>query len=184
MWVRNGQPELNATKSASALDIAWSAGIWEGEGCIRLLRKRGVEVTVVQKDTELLYRLRDWFGGSIRPQGTKSGCSVWSLCGDRARLFIALIFPYLTARRRKQVDAAGALEFMSGESTCGMSQEQINERLYVYYQADTKKKWRSPEFWRSEEFREKNRESMRRYRARKREEAKQIQESAKVVSIA
>jgi hypothetical protein len=103
---RPNKPELDATKVPTALDIAWSAGIYEGEGTCRLCghTKRGFMVSVAQKDPELLYRLRDWFGGSIRGV-SKSGCHNWEICGDRARIFVALIYAVLTSRRKIQADA-------------------------------------------------------------------------------
>src|SRR5271170_6920004 len=107
MYVRPGRPDLDATKVPSLIDIAWSAGIYEGEGCCRLAgkTKRGLMIQVAQKDPELLYRLRDWFGGSVK----FAHCSTvpadqqvysWSACGDRARIFLALIYSFMTARRK------------------------------------------------------------------------------------
>lgn len=51
---RPNRPDLDATKVPSALDIAWAAGIYEGEGCARLCGrgKRSFAVHVVQKEPQ------------------------------------------------------------------------------------------------------------------------------------
>jgi hypothetical protein len=142
---RPNRPELDATKVPTAIDIAWSAGIYEGEGCCHLAGgkgKRGLMAAVGQKDPELLYRLRDWFGGSIR-KGSSNGFTIhyWSICGDRARIFIALIYGYMTARRKGQIDAAGALEFLDGVHSDGMSIQELKDKLASLYQKHRKTTW-------------------------------------------
>lgn len=140
MWIKGNNPELDATKVPSTIDIAWSAGIYEGEGSCRLCgkTKRGFMVSVAQKDPELLYRLRDWFGGSIQDQNPKHECFVWNACGDRARIFIALIYDVMTVRRKGQIDATGSLDFLSGTSPSGLNIAQLKSMLFEYYE---KEKW-------------------------------------------
>jgi hypothetical protein len=140
-WTRPNRPELDATKIPSAIDIAWSAGIYEGEGTCRLCghTKRGFMVSLPQKDPELLYWLRDWFGGSIRGE-SKSGCHTWEICGDRARIFIALIYGFLTARRKTQVDATNALEFLQGKSTNGLSMDFLKNCLLSFYEEERERR--------------------------------------------
>ena len=140
-WTRPNKPELEATKIPTATDIAWSAGIYEGEGTCRLCghTKRGFMVTVPQKDPELLYWLRDWFGGSIRGLN-KSGCHSWEICGDRARIFIALIYEFLTARRKGQVDATNSLEFLKGKSTSGLSMDFLKNSLLSFYEEERERR--------------------------------------------
>jgi hypothetical protein len=142
---RPNRPELEATKIPTAIDIAWSAGIYEGEGCCRNCGKgkRGFMISVGQKDPELLYRLRDWFGGNIQDQSPKHDFRLWNACGDRARIFIALIYGYMTARRRSQIDSTGALDFLDGESSVGMSLQELNNRLELLYQKHRETNWSS-----------------------------------------
>ena len=62
----NISPRLEPTKVPSELDIAWAAGVYEGEGSIcEPTPTASARIAVAQKDTEILYRLRDWFGGSV-----------------------------------------------------------------------------------------------------------------------
>ncbi len=141
MSIRPNYAELNATKTPSAIDIAWAAGIYEGEGTCRLSGKkgklgRGLSVSVPQKDPELLYRLRDWFGGSVNPPyGNINPCYKWDICGDRARVFLALCYPVLTACRRAQVDATSGLEFMGGRLTDGISMPDLRSLLEAFSQS-------------------------------------------------
>lgn len=128
MGFRRKVDQLEPTKVPSALDVAWAAGIYEGEGCCQdyHTRKR-VTARVTQKDPELLYSLRELFGGSVVGQGNK--CQVWLVCGDRARYFLALIYPRLTARRKAQVDMNGALSFLGGSDPAILSSAQIHTLL-------------------------------------------------------
>jgi hypothetical protein len=133
-WTRPNNPALDATKVPTAIDIAWSAGIYEGEGTCRLCGKgkRGFMISIVQKDPELLYRMRDWFGGSIGPL-TKSGCYTLSICGDRARLFAGLIYGFMTARRKAQIDATGAFDVFSSVSPVGLNIAQLQSLMDGFY---------------------------------------------------
>lgn len=108
---------LDATRIPSDIEIAWAAGVYEGEGsCVRTGPKsNSFSVTISQKDPELLYRLREMFGGSVffRYQGKQRfTVYTWVLCGTRARIFLAAIFPWLTARRKIQIEATSAKEFL------------------------------------------------------------------------
>lgn len=144
MWTKGNKPELDATKVPTALDIAWSAGIYEGEGSCRLCgkTKRGFMVSVAQKDPELLYRLRDWFGGSIQDQNPNHECYVWNACGDRARIFIALVYDVMTSRRKSQIEATGALDFLRGTYPAGLSIVHLKSIMFEYYEQE---KWSKTE---------------------------------------
>jgi hypothetical protein len=135
MWVRGNKPELAPTKVPSAIDIAWSAGIYEGEGCCRLCgrTKRGFMASVAQKDPEILYRMRDWFGGNVRGNGAEYTAYTWDICGDYSRIFMALIYGFMSARRKTQIDAAGALIFLGDVSPVGLNIDQIKSLLADYY---------------------------------------------------
>lgn len=127
------KPELEATKTPSLIEIAWAAGVYEGEGCCQQT-KNSANIRVVQKDPELLYKLRDWFGGRIITMKAKhktpeNYCSAWLACGDRARLAIALFYPFCTSRRKAQIDAAGLLRFLGGVSPDGLTMDELRTHL-------------------------------------------------------
>ena len=83
-------------------DIAWAAGIYEGEGYCKY-GKRTFSVIIGQKDDWLLKKLKRLFGGSI--YYNKSGKQIprWAIHGARARGFIYTIFSYMSPRRRYQL---------------------------------------------------------------------------------
>jgi len=120
MWVRENKPGLEPIKVPTAIDVAWAAGIYEGEGTCSIKGgssgKGSYSTTVSQKDPELLYRLRDLFGGSVNlyKVGTKRKFEVhhWLVSGDKARGFLAAIYPFLTCRRKAQIDATNARFFL------------------------------------------------------------------------
>lgn len=107
-------PDTAPTQSPSMLDIAWAAGLYEGEGsCKRASSSRltsvatygaGLFITVPQKDPECLIRLKTLFGGVISDDN--NACKQWRLCGARARGFALTIFAFLTTRRKEQVRRA------------------------------------------------------------------------------
>ena len=101
-----GKRFVAASLTPTDCQIAWAAGIFEGEGSIgRTNRSKGVgslSVAVVQKDPWLLYELQRLFGGTIGDI-RKDGCRSWYLFAERADSFINHIYPYLSPRRREQV---------------------------------------------------------------------------------
>lgn len=111
MIVHKNKAGLEPTKMPTAIDIAWAAGIYEGEGSCPIggTDRRSFSVSVSQKDPEFLYKLRDWFGGGVKLYNVgKEGRHTiyhWVVCGDNGRLFLASIYPFLTSRRRAQIDA-------------------------------------------------------------------------------
>ncbi len=107
---RHGRPvgwrdkRIEATEIPTTVDIAWAAGIYEGEGNVS---DRVLQVT--QKDTWLLYRLSALFGGSVRPRFEPNPCYHWSVSGSRKRDFAAIIYDHLSPRRQAQIDSARSL---------------------------------------------------------------------------
>jgi hypothetical protein len=109
---------LDAIRRPTAIEVAWAAGIYEGEGsCIAVKKSNSFGVCIAQKDPELLYRMRDLFGGSINAysrmfNGKECPIHHWKISGDRARTFIAVVYPFLTARRKQQIDSTTAGNFI------------------------------------------------------------------------
>lgn len=106
-------PSLAPTEHPTLLDIAWAAGIYEGEGCVTR-HKYGGGVRVGQKEPWILHRLRALFGGHIGGQfqhhtnawSAGSRVNTWDLSGPRARGFLMTIYPFLSPHRRAQIRAA------------------------------------------------------------------------------
>ena len=94
---------LAPTEHPSITDIAWAAGIHEGEGSATHVNGT-VAVIVAQREPWLTYRLRALFGGSVSM--TKRGYYYWHLSGARARGFVLTIYPWLSGHRRAQIGRA------------------------------------------------------------------------------
>ena len=91
------------TLHPTTLDIAWAAGIYEGEGTCQ--RTTTEKVQVGQKNHWLCARLRALFGGWVfeYKSGPNLGHQRWVLTGPRARGFLLTIFTFLSPHRQKQV---------------------------------------------------------------------------------
>lgn len=111
------------TQRLDPLDIAWLAGLFEGEGCIHVGGKTGnrTRLTVNMTDADVVTRCRDLTGvGSLRwrehPQWKPQ--LIWSVSHRRdvARLLLAMV-PLLGERRRaKALEAGCKLEQWSRRS--------------------------------------------------------------------
>jgi len=116
MIVRRDKLGLDAVNAPSDLDIAWAAGIYEGEGSCVSSGSDSFTVSIAQKDPELLYRLRDFFGGSVKlycvGKDGRFPIFHWRVCGDRGRVFLAAIYPFLTSRRKAQIATTTAKRFL------------------------------------------------------------------------
>lgn len=102
-----------ATLSPSSFDIAWAAGIFEGEGSCRFDQaSKSVTATISQNGIWLPQRFVDLFGGSIteRKERTRFRYSDrhfdWNSSGSRARSFLMTIYQFLSPRRKLQARMA------------------------------------------------------------------------------
>lgn len=107
-WIKSS---IAPVEKPSVIDIAWAAGIFEGEGSIS--GSIGLGVHVVQKDRWLLDRFARLFGGSVSRRASenpRSGQPLevhhWRLSGVRAHGFALTVFSFLSPRRRAQVRRA------------------------------------------------------------------------------
>ncbi len=117
------QPAPTATVCPTALDIAWGAGIIEGEGCIHTRKfyytkatkgkparrhKPQLEIVVAMTDLDTIDRLQKMFGGRLgERKRTKKMQSYkdfyyWQVLNERAYGIGLTIFSFLGVRRRLQ----------------------------------------------------------------------------------
>ena len=98
-------------------DVAWAAGIYEGEGSISRNRNGGITAKLSQRDGWLPRRMLELFGGAAKEYGpygpyaagfTRQAQTIWqwNLCGPRAWGFLLTIYAYLSPRRRSQIKKA------------------------------------------------------------------------------
>ena len=92
-------------------DIIWAAGFFEGDGSCKPYRNGSTYLTITQKDTWVLEKLRRLFGGSIGPHHIDKARpelnnSHWQLCGARARGFLMSVYELMSPRRQAQIQKA------------------------------------------------------------------------------
>lgn len=93
------KPGREATVSPTPMDIAWAAGIYEGEGHCGHTKQNSDQLEIVQNDTWILEKLKTLFGGLIfKARNTHR----WYICGPRARGFLMTIYKFLSPWRQTQ----------------------------------------------------------------------------------
>ena len=108
--------ETTGLKYTSEIDIAWAAGLFEGEGC--LSQRKGDDrwcLEILMTDKDVLEKFADLLGLTINgPYETKNtrGTGVkWkdhyrvgTSARDKVFKIVCEIYPYLCARRREKCD--------------------------------------------------------------------------------
>lgn len=82
--------------------MAWVAGLYEGEGSTAFHGGSFV-LLIPQKDPEILYRLPEMYGGAVSGM-RKHGVHVWQISGRQAARLAEDMWPWLSERRRTQID--------------------------------------------------------------------------------
>ena len=97
----------------SDTDIAYLAGVFDGEGHISVLKdKRGhnaysLHLIINITSLETVYRFRDSFGGTVgantSENNKRKGKPIyrWVVCGKRAESVLRTLFPYLHIKRKE-----------------------------------------------------------------------------------
>ena len=97
--------------------LAYTAGIFDGEGCISIVRRKGKKgfycqlyISVGSTDEWLAEWLKMQYGGSVifcEREGNKQNLWKWNLWSRKATTFLALILPYLNLKRPQAELAIG-----------------------------------------------------------------------------
>lgn len=108
-----------------ALDDAWAAGFFDGEGHIGIQRfasktyrdgtRWRLVITASQNDKRPLDELVRLYGGRVSPSYGAGARWVWHLPTSLARTFLRRVYPHM---RTKQEQARVALEYL-GETSWG-----------------------------------------------------------------
>lgn len=133
-WFKHGDPEFLMRErepillfAVSETDLAWTAGLFDGEGSISLhfsrSRRRSrlsdaaawrMVVAISMTSPLALDRVAALYGGKVRDSQTlKSGKRVyrWSTGLPRSEAFLRALAPYLTVKAAQAVIAVEAAEF-------------------------------------------------------------------------
>jgi hypothetical protein len=97
-------PRFAPVEEPDAAIIAWTAGFFEGEGSVGFYSSGTFAVRMGQKQRWPLEKIRHYFGGAI--YGQKDRMSSLELNGILAERFIEKIEPWLSPRRRAQIETA------------------------------------------------------------------------------
>ena len=101
---RGIKPRASTPKSLikpSLMDIAWTAGVYEGEGTVGNTQ-RSIKLVITQKDPEILFILQKLFGGRVCQMKTGAKAHRWNISGARALGLMFTIFKFLSKRRKEQ----------------------------------------------------------------------------------
>ena len=142
----NGKRALEL--SIGVIDLAYAAGIIDGEGCIQIIKGRkskyGVHyhytlvIRVAMADPEPILWLKQTFGGGlsyIKSYKTREkGMYRWSIGARKAKDFLNFISPYLKA---KQGQADIALEFQSLKKPPGTFMRQTSQKPIALLEAES-----------------------------------------------
>lgn len=124
-------------------DLAYFAGILDGEGCIWAGLKSGkyatpiVRVQVTTTDVELCVWLRDLFGGSVTEHSNKKAeangrkrVDYWCVHSQEAAYVLRAVLPHLKLKRR-QAELAIELEERKGSSIYWLEDGEFEARQEI-----------------------------------------------------
>lgn len=87
-------------------EIAYMAGLFDGEGCIGAYVQKNIPLIYVQVEmgnaqgVELFHR---WFGGSFRPQKRATARTIstwrWTVVNKNARVSLTTLLPFLIVKK-------------------------------------------------------------------------------------
>lgn len=164
-WKQEPQ-SLLPTAEPTRDDVLFFAGFYDGEGSACGASNGSTIVQVPQKDPEVILRGRSLWGGSLRqPKGLDIW--VWVMSGDRARKFLQDVYPFLSNRRKVQIEAAGGLQ-MTGRKTLAVSGMDAERRDARAAMTETQRHSETCARWAASNP-EKIKAGMERYQARNRE---------------
>lgn len=112
-------------------DIAWIAGLFEGEGSITIVNNV-VRVTIQMTDLDILQRVQDVFGGRIyscsKQVDHHKDSWKWTITSTKEALeFIQLIYPYLGNRRKTKADEA----LVKGQNVRSIKVEHLKRKVFA-----------------------------------------------------
>ncbi len=108
-------PRLDPIKEPTPEEVAWAAGIFDGEGTVGTEgpKRKSFSVKVSQARADIPVRMRVLFGGSVKCyehislSGKPWPCWTWRAGGIRAYNFIEAVRPWLGAKRQNQINRLG-----------------------------------------------------------------------------
>lgn len=88
-------------------EIAWTAGLLEGEGSFYWRDSKTLKVSCGSTDLDILEQLRDIWGGSIyetaKQKSHHKQAWVWIVHGIQAKSLMVAVLPYMMSRRGQKI---------------------------------------------------------------------------------
>lgn len=99
--------------TTNELELAWSAGLFDGEGCCaKHTQSGGLIVCINQAHPEVLERFRDAVGignvnGPYLYAYRKKAMYDWRVFGTKSTIVLRKLWPYLSSQKKEQAIAKG-----------------------------------------------------------------------------
>jgi hypothetical protein len=128
-------------------EIAWAAGLFEGEGCMSLSggpqqygKQPTVQIAITDRDVlERFVTIVERGGVRVyKPDGKRKTVFQWSVKRREDVLYVlGLLWPYMGERRREKADevierAAQRMSLAQKKGWCLRGHELVGENLYVH----------------------------------------------------
>jgi hypothetical protein len=87
-------------------EIAWLAGLWEGEGCFLAMKRNTIAMKIGMTDRDVIERAAAIVGGpSIGERKTPGHKTLYwfVLCGHTAASWMMILYQFMGARRRAKI---------------------------------------------------------------------------------
>jgi hypothetical protein len=100
---------MRAAGQMTTTQIAWLAGLLEGEGCFRFGGRSSPVIQLQMTDVDVIKRVARSLGVEAKPQPARAGRFgdkvIWRLdiYGDKATEIMRLILPYMGERRTTKI---------------------------------------------------------------------------------
>jgi len=144
-WRKHGKPISHAPLHPAptdlpATDLAWCAGIMEGEGSVRINSRThrnwgALIVQIVSTDKDMLEPFHRWWGGYFKERTTRSECKdawAWVISTRQAARFLTAIEPYCRVQRVREKLLLG-LDYQ-GQKHGGTHDAEYETRQHQYYE--------------------------------------------------
>lgn len=91
------------------VDVAWFAGLFEGEGTFMIVKEKYAAcIRINMTDLDVLEKVQSLFGGKVsvsyEAKDNWKKCYSWTTTIAEAERIVPLIYPYLMGRRRQRAD--------------------------------------------------------------------------------
>lgn len=127
--------------------IAYIAGFFDGEGCIRLKNANHVIAHITNSNQKILMEVQDLFGGQIRTQERTPNKTIfnWYITSSEAVDFLTVLAPFL---KEKGPQAMLAIKFHEQKSNLTKEEKESYARVITEMkkqQEVTGNIWENPE---------------------------------------